>query len=76
MKQPKEKAGELINKFFNCIPHRHTSRKLAIKCALICCDEIIEALPKKAYIGTLTDHELMTHPKIEYWQAVKKEVIK
>ena len=87
MKQPKEITKELVDKFEDELGHSDLNvcytgdldketTITAKRCALICCDEIIKVLPKKAYIGTITDHELMKNPKITYWQAVKKELKK
>jgi hypothetical protein len=55
---PKEKAKELVESFtFNC---RECDN--AKQCALICVDEILNA------VTTIADK------KYEYWQEVKKEI--
>ena len=40
----KEEANKIINKYFNSIPHRITSRKLAVKIALISIEEQLKLL--------------------------------
>lgn len=58
---PKEKAEDLINKFYiegDMLKESH-SYKLAKKCALITVDEILEINPYKSR---------------NYWQEVKKEI--
>ena len=82
MKQPKEIAGELVQRFQSFIleedlfPNTHQpmlTDSEAKNCALICVDEIIKLNPPKKRIGILR----MTHcNNLEYWQAVKKELIK
>jgi len=66
---PKEKAKELINKYFDVIPHRHTSRKLAKKCAIIAVEEIMEATQKFTLKGK-------SHPIYVYYEEVKQEIEK
>jgi len=41
MNDYENKATQLINKYFNAVPHKHTSRKLAKQLAVIAVDEII-----------------------------------
>jgi hypothetical protein len=65
---PKEKAEELINKYFNFI-YLDLDYEQSKQCALIVVDEIL---------GDIDDSIL--HPQnkeaIEYWQKVKKEIEK
>ena len=82
MKQPKEKAEELMQRFQSFIleedlfPNTHQptlTDSEAKKAALICVDEIIKLNPPKKRIEILR----MTHwNNLEYWQAVKMELIK
>jgi len=70
--KPKEKAEELLNKYFNAVEHRHTSRKLAKKLSLIIVDEII-----KDFKGYIVKHYLTLESAIdlcEYWKQVKIEL--
>jgi hypothetical protein len=67
---PKEKANELINKYFNAVEYKHTSRKLAKKLAAICVAEIIE-------LDCLTDEGWLNVPdeyKVQYWRKVIVEI--
>ena len=57
-----EKAKQLINKFFNAVPHRNTSRKLAVKLALICVEEIIEETNEQSILFV-------------YWNNVKELIV-
>jgi len=70
----KEKAEELLNKYFNAVDHRHTSRKLAKKLSLIAIDEII-----KDFKGYRVKHYITLESAIdlcEYWEQVKEEITK
>lgn len=62
---PKEKAKELVHKYWNS--QKNMTYKMAIKCALIAVDEIIEEVPM--YTGNL-------NPKWKYWNEVKTEITK
>ena len=75
---PKEKANELINKFWLKIPTRYTpineaieqrgnktdDMSIAKQCALIAVDEIIELLPEIAFGSRV----------ILYWKQVKQSI--
>jgi hypothetical protein len=73
--EAKEKAKELVNKFYSKVDEE---RLLVNKywsnakfCALIAVDEIINVcLPSSEYGGVITD------ATIEYWQEVKQEINK
>ena len=68
---PKEKAGELVDKFWKSCYDKHDIAKLvkadAKQCALIAVDEILKAVdnPDETY--------LMKH-SVEYWSQVKQEI--
>ncbi len=67
---PKEKARELINKFWNEATYENEEHKpnyTSKQCALICVDEILEVTPM--YKG------LLNHKWI-YWNNVKQEIEK
>jgi hypothetical protein len=73
---PKQKAKELINRFYISFPLDDFNKeryifvkKHAKNCALIAVDEIINiSLPSSEYGGVITDNT------IEYWQEVKQEI--
>ena len=76
MNDAKEKAKELIEKFFSVNDDKKSKlgcnpfidKDYAKQCALICVDEIIDAIDW---------HEFETpNNKIEYWQEVKEEIKK
>ena len=60
---PKEKAKELVDKFYSISGYR----RFAIGYALICVDEIIE---------DATHDPFNAKTRIEYWQEVKQEIEK
>lgn len=77
---PKEKAQELVDKFYQTTPNEtwideplgefmktYTAWGQAKQCALIAVDELI----KIHYLLTTT-HD--TSPSINYWKAVKQEI--
>ena len=84
---PKEKAGELVDKFYQTTPNeyfvnepigikgRYKSWEQAKHCALIAVDEIIEATNMYQYgINNSLEHipaKIVKHP---YWQEVKQEI--
>jgi hypothetical protein len=76
---PKEKAVELIYKYWNTkvetihVKESIISKELAIKCALIAVDEILNEVPSKRYWDTYGDE---TPSAITYWQEVKQEILK
>ena len=63
---PKEKAEELVNKYWNSIPDIFFED--AKECALIAVDELIEHLQLASDFGG----EINKYT-IEYWKEVKKE---
>ncbi len=67
--EAKEKADELINKYFNAIPHRQTSRALAKKCAIVAVDEMLWALDD-------IDLEINMSDYVPFWEEVKEEINK
>ena len=84
---PKEKAGELVDKFYQTTPNeyfvnepigikgRYKSWEQAKHCALIAVNEIIEATNMYQYgISNALEHipsKIVKHP---YWQEVKQEI--
>jgi hypothetical protein len=67
--EPKEKAIDLYNKFYNTSSHPHhveTRQQIAKQCAMIAVDEIIEFMSP------------MVHSKqaYDYWDEVKEEIKK
>lgn len=63
-----EKAKELVEKFwnqFNYLVEYGDTRSEAKQCALICVDEIIEAI-----------NGLQYERKTDYWENVRKEIEK
>jgi len=78
---PKEKAIELVNKFYGYILYENESvysekmlRVFKIKaknCALIAVDEILLFFTNKSFILTYPE---ITKYEIPYWQEVKKEI--
>lgn len=63
---PKEKAKELVNKFYNC---RVLDFDAAKQCALIAVDEIIISMPM---IPAFIDDD----NGVNYWQEVRQEIEK
>ena len=78
---PKEKAKELVNKYYNKIEHtisneyESITKEITKECALIAVDEIIEATNMYQYgISNALEHipsKIVKHP---YWQEVKQEI--
>lgn len=73
---PKDKAEELLNKYYDEVPYygqgndqKHQEAKL---CALICVDEIIN-LP--VYFQDY-EHGQKDESHLEFWQEVKSEIEK
>lgn len=71
---PKEKAEELMNKFYNYCSYEWYEGEQGHKenmkqCALIAVDEILKSLPPFEY-------GLEFVAKIEFWNNVKKEIQK
>ena len=72
MSNPKEKAEELVEKFYNEVRYYQRAKQ----CALIAVDEIIENCPFKDY-GFSFDSISSRLDAIEnYWQEVKQELEK
>jgi hypothetical protein len=70
---PKEKAKELINKFFYAKKYSNSTNAMSIElakeCALICVHEIIKIAPSdKSIFGT----QYLTIK--EYYEQVKREI--
>jgi hypothetical protein len=69
MNNAKEKAKELIDKFYPRATSYASDRKNqienAIQCALICVDEIIEEL-----------EYMEIYSRIDFWQEVREEIKK
>jgi len=65
---PKEKAMELMLKYYKLIPMNTVS--LSKQCALITADELISfTLPSSEFGGLITDNT------VEYWKEVKQYII-
>lgn len=70
---PKEKANDLVNKFFEFDFNEFLSdEECAKQCALICVNEIIEELD---FISELMTSNYDWH-RNKYWQEVKQELEK
>ena len=70
---PKQKAKELVDKFYSISGYR----RFAIGYALICVDEITEILMNLR--GEFMDLKNISYSKtesLEYWQEVKQEIEK
>jgi len=63
---PKEKAKELVDRFYNEVKYMIRSKQ----CALIVVDEILIAIPNACDYDCGYNHELV------YWQLVKEEIEK
>jgi hypothetical protein len=83
---PKEKAVELIYKYWNIkvetihVKESIISKELAIKCALIAVDEILNTRPGSPYpqdVGLVVNgvYNIINYPD-KYWQEVKQEILK
>lgn len=85
MKEPKEVAKELIEKFYVCMPFKdvkltscsenpdliiNMERLSAKQCALICVDEIDSHIQA----STPKNDPYANLFALEYWQEVKKEI--
>ena len=74
MMTPKEKAEDLVNKFYidgDMLKENHSYR-LAKKCALIAIDEILDFMMNDD-IESETCY-WANHPLLSYWYEVKKEI--
>lgn len=79
---PKEKAGELVDKFYQTTPNeyfvnepigikgRYKSWEQAKQCALIAVDEIIPIV--NSYENALSASQQSNY--LDYWYAVKEEI--
>ena len=79
---PKEKALELVNKFWKSCYDKHDIAKLvkedAKQCALIAVDELIESF-NSIYDASIRNIEKYSGAKYgmkDYWQEVKQEIEK
>jgi hypothetical protein len=63
---PKEKAEELVDRFYNEVRYMQRSKE----CALIAVDEVLKAIPEASDYDSRYNHELV------YWQLVKEEIEK
>lgn len=63
---PKEKAKELVDRFYNEVRYMQRSKE----CALIAVDEVLKAIPDASDYDSPYNHELV------YWQLVKEEIEK
>jgi hypothetical protein len=77
---PKEKAGELVDKFWKSCYDKHDIAKLvkadAKQCALIAVDELIESF-NSIYDASIRNIEKYSGAKYgmkDYWQEVKQEI--
>ena len=81
---PKEKAKELVDRFyFNGIKDKEYSMQYedGVQCALICVDEIFEANEKISLKGlsqTMQTNDILCQltDNAMYWQEVKQEINK
>ena len=70
---PKEKAEELVDKYYSIVWHNgkkvcSMSKQAAKLCALIAVDEVLDAI--------VIINEYDFEPLNEYWQEVKQEIEK
>lgn len=70
---PKEKAEELVDKFFNWYPEQD-AQFIAKQCALIAVDYILRVLPQNEYFEDLG--KFGKNRESVYWQDVKQEIEK
>jgi hypothetical protein len=75
---PKEKAKELVNKYYNKIEHtisneyESITKEITKECALIAVDEILSEL---AYTQNYVEDAMnKIQVYISYWQEVKQEI--
>ena len=75
---PKEKAKELVNKYYQEIADSSYPEGTAKECALIAVDEIMKAPHQNSYIELIPEEAETTDwfwDKFdEYWNEVKKEI--
>lgn len=84
---PKEKAKELVNLCLNCqldelnksgtLPIEEVEIKIAIKCALIACDEIISCsvyYNHEIKANDIETRKLSDKYFFTYWKKVKQEI--
>jgi len=70
MTPQQEKAKELVDKMYKSNPSFYFTWEMAKECAIIACDELMNALPS-VY---LTDDEEIHNGHYQYWQQVKQEI--
>lgn len=88
MKEAKDKAEELIEKFYQESPKEYGSSKAiqyGIQCALICVDEILNYHISLHELGLKEVHQSLKTPKkmykdvlnpqLTFWQQVKQEIL-
>ena len=73
---PKEKAQELVCKFYVNIPLRDCDNRRPHKLALIAVDEILEAIPNEYLDYWQGESQMILNEDVEYWQEVKQEIEK
>lgn len=69
---PYEKAQELVEAY-KCMYHDLGLGKRAIRCAILCCDELIKD-NNTAKIAYDEDGAYGDHSDLEFWIDVKKEL--
>jgi hypothetical protein len=75
----KEKAKELVGKFFNQVEDVSNYKELQKQCALIAVEEILEATVKtriKQAFTFSTGEKLTKNEYSAYWLQVKEEIAK
>jgi hypothetical protein len=70
MKEPKEKAKDLVDKYVKLVPSHFGGMdiELAKQCAIINCEELINEHTFKNPIG-------WNIKRLKYWQEVKQELL-
>ena len=90
MSTPKEKANELVDKFYQTTPNEawinepiglakeYKAYNQAKECALLAVDEVIKVCPYYSKEGCETIEQLRANDYefITYWQEVKQEIEK
>lgn len=79
MKDPKEKAAELVDKMFSVdlldgVDELGMQYKYAIRCAIVAVNEILKANPCEK--GTDRDGNFRWNGNTLYWNLVKNELLK
>ena len=75
--EEKEKANELVERFYEILPLSNRFESVAKQCALICVDEIINIgfLFKQPKINKLNKIK-PNNSQLEYWNEVRNEIKK